>query len=72
MSRARLVWTALCRISAPIEFSAAFYGALVFGRSVSEAFEQGKAGMGLQDVTTLASAQLCLKPGVNANVLTIQ
>jgi hypothetical protein len=50
---------------AAILFAAAFYRAIGFGRSVQEAFEQGKAALLLEDIPEENTPKLLVKVGVD-------
>jgi hypothetical protein len=50
-----------------ILFSSAFYPALGFGRSVQDAFDQGKVAVQLDGIPEHPIPQLLVKKGVNAH-----
>ncbi|SRR6266487_5763039 len=52
---------------AAIVFSSAFYQAIGFGRSVQEAFDQGKVALQIEGIPEHAIPQLLLKKNVNPN-----
>jgi hypothetical protein len=51
---------------AAIVFASMFYGALAFGRSVGQAFEQGRTGLLLQGIPEENTPILLARPGVDA------
>ncbi len=51
--------------SAAIVFAASFYGAIGFGRSVQEAFEQGKAALLLEGIDEDKTPELIAKKGID-------
>ena len=52
---------------AAIVFAASFYRAIGFGRSVGEAFEQGKTALLLEGIPEEQTPQLRTREGVDAN-----
>ena len=59
------------RVDAAIVFSASFYRALGFGRSVREAFELGKAALLLEGIPGETTPQLLLRDGVDPSQLAL-
>ncbi|TXL81991.1 CHAT domain-containing protein [Vineibacter terrae] len=55
--------------NAAITFSASFYRAIGFGRSVQEAFDQGIAALMLEDIPEDTTPELLVKDGVDANAI---
>jgi CHAT domain-containing protein len=55
--------------TAAVTFAAAFYRALGFGRSVQEAFDQGKAALLLEDVDPVKAPLLFARDGVDPSSL---
>jgi hypothetical protein len=51
---------------AAIAFASTFYGALAFGRSVGQAFEQGRTALMLQGIPEETTPVLLARPGVDA------
>jgi hypothetical protein len=51
---------------AAIVFSSMFYGALAFGRSVGQAFEQGRTALMLQGIAEENTPVLFIRPGADA------
>jgi len=51
---------------AAIIFASTFYGALVFGRSVGEAFEQGRIALMLHGIPEETTPTLLVRPGIDA------
>jgi hypothetical protein len=51
---------------AAIVFASTFYGALAFGRSVGQAFEQGRTALMLQGITEENTPVLLARPGTDA------
>lgn len=56
---------------AAITFAASFYRAIGFGRSVQEAFEQGKTALLLEGIPEEATPQLLVREGVDASKITL-
>jgi hypothetical protein len=54
-----------------IKFAASFYGALAFGRSVKNAFEQGLARLRAERIADAETPELLLREGVDASKLVI-
>jgi len=54
---------------AAIAFAASFYGALGFGRSVKEAYEQGRAAILLEGIDTRNIPELLVKEGVDPSCI---
>lgn len=54
---------------AAITFAAAFYRAIGFGRSVQEAFDQGKAALMLEGIAEEDTPELLVKTGVDSKVI---
>ena len=52
---------------AAIVFAASFYRALGFGRSVKEAFDQGRTALLLEGIPKANTPELLLKKGVDAS-----
>ncbi|MCK4766573.1 MAG: TIR domain-containing protein [Candidatus Aminicenantes bacterium] len=52
---------------AAIVFAAAFYRALGFGRSVKDAFEQGKTALMLEGIQEHETPEIIVRPGADAN-----
>lgn len=52
---------------AAITFAASFYRAIAFGRTVQEAFDQGKAALMLEGIPEQDTPVLLVRPGVNPN-----
>ncbi len=50
---------------AAITFAASFYRAIGFGRSVQDAFEQGKTAILLEGISEAGTPQLLVRPGVD-------
>ena len=51
---------------AAIKFSASFYGALAFGRSVQKAFDQGVARLRAEGIAEASTPELLVRAGVDA------
>lgn len=51
---------------AAIVFASSFYGALAFGRSVAQAYEQGRTGLMLQGIPEENTPVLLARPGIDA------
>ena len=56
---------------AAITWAAAFYSALGFGRSVTEAFEQGNTALMIEDIPESATPKLLVRPGADAGAVTL-
>jgi hypothetical protein len=54
-----------------IKFAASFYGALAFGRSVKNAFEQGLARLKAERISDAETPELLLREGVDASKLVV-
>ncbi len=54
---------------AAIIFAASFYRAIGFGRSVSEAFEQGRTALMLAGIPEQDTPELLTKPGVDPKTI---
>ncbi len=52
---------------AAINFAASFYRAIGFGRSVQEAFDQGKTALALQGIGEEETLELLTRDGVDAS-----
>jgi CHAT domain len=52
---------------AAIKFSASFYRAIGFGRSVQQAFDQAKASLLLEGIPEEKTPELLVRPGVDAS-----
>src|SRR5262249_38171426 len=56
---------------AAITFAASFYRALGFGRSVQEAFEQGKTALLLEGIAEECTPQLHVRKGIDASAIVL-
>jgi len=56
---------------AAITFSASFYRAIGFGRSVKEAFEQGKTALLLEGIPEAEIPHLIVRPGVDPSLIVL-
>jgi hypothetical protein len=54
---------------AAITFAASFYRAIGFGRTIREAFDQGKAALMLEGIPEQDTPELLVRPGVDPNAI---
>ena len=52
-------------------FAASFYRAIGFGRSIQEAFEQGKSALLLESIAEDSTPELLMRPGTNPNSIVL-
>ena len=55
--------------NAAITFAASFYRAIGFGRTIQQAFDQGKTALMLEGIPEQDTPELLVRPGVDPNAI---